>query len=278
VLIAAIVAGGCAGSRAVLSSATGHDPAGPPRDFNFALQDAFLLPQGGVLLYGRYRSMMGEESPWMVELKPGTVRRVEKPGRSGLDNRIVVHWSDWHPAPEPIQPTLLPPQPRAEATPAPADVDACSFADAMRQRAKPLPVMRARESFKPGTSYVVPMDARIEPDGDETKAPAQLILMQMPQGALGALPGKGPHVEVVFLTDTTPAQPGKLVLLPLMAVMDGGSAVWSLLRMGPDRLAAGSLERRVERARAFGREHHCHCVSTPGPRGIPAPSCYDPSW
>jgi hypothetical protein len=269
---------GCGGTRAVLAEATGHDPSGPPGDFALELREAFLLPQGGVLLYGTSRSMMGEETSWITELRADSVRAVEKPGRSGLKHRIVVRWSDWHPTPEPLEPAILPTDPtRHETMPTAADRNACTFAGALGQRSRKLAIMHARETFTPGTPVAIPMDDRIRPARDETQTRAQLILRDLPAGAFKALSKQGGHLEVVFLEDQTPVQPVKLLMLPWAAAADGGASLIALVRMGPDRLMSGSTAYRAEQARKFGREKGCHCIVT-RTRGAPVPSCYEPTW
>jgi hypothetical protein len=270
---------GCGGTRAVLAEATGRDPSGPPSDFALELREAFLLPQGGALLYGRSRSLMGEETSWIAELRADSVQSVDKPGRSGLKHRIVVRWSDWRPTPEPLEPTVLPTDPtRFETMPTAADLEACTFAGALRQRARKLAIMRARETFTPGTPVLIPMDDRIRPIGDERRARAQVILRDLPAGAFKALPDHGGHLEVVFLEDQTPVQPAKLLMLPWSTIADGGASLYELVRMGPDRLLSGSATYRAEQARRFGREKGCHCIATRNPRGAPIPSCYEPTW
>ena len=133
--------------------------------------------------------------------------------------------------------------------------------------------MHPRETFTPGSPVVIPMDEKIVPQGAEGASPAQLILMNLPQGSLGALPAEGGHIEVVFLADPTLARPEQLLVLPWSAAVDGTSAAWSVLRMAPDRVRAGSASWRAEQAVKFGREHGCRCVAT-----RPAPVCYEPTW
>ena len=272
---------GCGGTRAVLASATGHDPSGPLSDFALELKEAFLLPQGGVLLYGTSRSRMGEESSWITELRADSVERVDKPGRSGLQHRITVRWSDWHSTPEPLRPTILSADTtKPDTAPTASDRDACTFAGAMRQRAPKLAIMHARETFAAGTPVAIPMDDKIRPVdvAVSTKTRAQVILRDLPASAFRGLSEHGGHLEVVFLGDQTPAQPAKLLMLPWSAAADGGASVYALIRMGPDRLLGGSAAYRAEQARKFGLEHRCHCVATRGPRGIPVPTCYEPTW
>jgi len=274
----ACLVGGCQGTQAVLDSATGHDPSGPPRDFELELRQAFLLPEGGVVLHGISPSWTGEASSWIVELRADAVEQVAKPGRSGLEQRVSVRWSDWHRTPEPVQPALVLNRANDDtARASSADPDACTFPGAMRRRAHELHVMRPRESFTPGTTVVIPMNERIRPEGVPGNAPAQVILMNLPEEALGGLPARKRHVEVVFLEEQTPVRPVKLLALPWSAAADGGGALVSVLRMGVDRWTAPGAAQWTEQARRFGREHNCACVTPTGER-TPAPICYEARW
>jgi len=88
-VVATGLAGGCSATRAVLDTARGHDSSGPPPSFALELLEAFLLPEGGILLYGRDRGTGGGEA-WIVELASGSAEVVPGGTLTGASHRIDV--------------------------------------------------------------------------------------------------------------------------------------------------------------------------------------------
>jgi hypothetical protein len=269
-LLAAGVLAACGATAHGLDKVRGHDFSGPPTRFAFQLEDAFVLPSGGVLLTGRDRSTDSGDV-WVVELRSGSAVRASRTTVTGASNRIAVPWKAWRRPTVPERATVVPAD-AARGEPSAEEVAACSFGGAMAQRARKLRVLQAWENLAPGTPVLTPMTDRIRPTGLPETADPQIVLTFVAANVLGPLPGDDSHVEVAFLGEERSVNPLAALQLPYYVAVDAFSGITLAFRPKPRADVAAP----DERARAFGREQGCSCVVASGQAN--APSCYEPRW
>ena len=278
----AVLASGCFATSRVLEATGGHGKG--PRN-SWRLEEAFLLEDGSVLLYGRERRLLspypwGAQYSWVVQISPEQMARSEGDGDLA---RIAVSSEQWEVAVEAHRVVALPPHDAPPgAAPDPERAKACSFVGSMRRLTRPLWVGDSEGGDPHGGPSVIRLRDRIVPEGDAAQSsPAQLRLRGI--SIAGSDGETSDDLGVAFPASVRAPAPLYLLLLPGSLALDTYYAAF-LVTLGPPLLLASAIAGEPEdpeeaRILEEARETGCSCVATYNPAPFQTVrGCYRPGW